>query len=120
MSAQCNEDIHSCIVGFLHLCQTNLKSGKNIYTTPALINSDVVENTFNQVRSTYNGAMTNPNALQYSRTLNNIIIGQQTVSTKGNASKGRGGAKLYDFQPRHSTTSSKRKRESKPNSEKPI
>jgi hypothetical protein len=36
----------------------------NIFLTPALINSDVVENEFNQQRSTYNGANTNPNALQ--------------------------------------------------------
>jgi hypothetical protein len=52
---------------------------------PALINSDVVENEFNQQRSTYNGANTNPNALQYRRSLNSIIIGQSVISKKENA-----------------------------------
>jgi hypothetical protein len=52
----------------------------------ALQISDVVENEFNQQRSTYNGANTNPNALQYRRSLNSIIIGQSDISKKGNAS----------------------------------
>jgi hypothetical protein len=61
------EDLESCIIGFIELCSKLLthENNVNIFLTPALINSDVVENEFNQQRSTYNGANTNPNALQY-------------------------------------------------------
>ena len=72
-----------------------LHKSNSVYVTPALINSDVVENTFNQMRSTYNGASSNPNALQYQRTMNSIILGQKTISQKGNAGKSRDGAMLY-------------------------
>ena len=65
--------------------------------TPGLVNSDVVENIFNQQRSTYNGANSNPYALQYKRSLNGIIIGQNILSTKANAGKGRDAAMAYDF-----------------------
>jgi hypothetical protein len=109
MSAQCHEDIHSCIVGFLKLCELLLhKKDCSIFITPALINSDLVENTFNQVRSTYNGANTNPNALQYKRTLNNIVLGQKTVSIKANASKSHDGAMLFECSPRQTTSKGKR------------
>lgn len=87
MSAQCNEDIQSCLQGFVLLSKTIMTSYKNIFITPALVNSDVIENIFNQQRSTYNGANTNPNALQYSRTINSILIGQNMVSRKSNAAK---------------------------------
>jgi hypothetical protein len=62
-----------------------LTSKSTVYITPGLTNSDVVENTFNQQRSTYNGANTNPNALQYRRSLNSILLGQNIVSQKANA-----------------------------------
>ncbi|MES9902010.1 MAG: hypothetical protein ABW168_04915 [Sedimenticola sp.] len=97
MSYQCHEDIQSCLIGFIELCQVNLNSSNQIFVTPGLVNSDVVENNFNQQRSTYNGANSNPNALQYRRTLNSIILGQNTVSTKANAGKGRDAAMPYNF-----------------------
>ena len=91
MSAQCMEDIDSCLIGFLDLCSKLLCNTKSssFYITPAFINSDVIENEFNQQRSTYNGANTNPNALQYRRSLNSIIIGQTAISKKGNAGLNR-------------------------------
>ena len=52
--------------------------------TPGLINSDIVENIFCQQRATYNGGNTNPTAQQYKTTLNSIILGQDSVSSKGN------------------------------------
>lgn len=87
MSSQCMGDVGSCIIGFTELCTKLLSAGGRMdyYITPSLVNSDVVENEFNQQRSTYNGANTNPNALQYRRTLNSIIIGQSVISKKGNA-----------------------------------
>lgn len=84
------------------------KKNCTIFITPALINSDVVENTFNQMRSTYNGANTNPNALQYRRTLNSIVLGQKTVSIKANAGKNRDAAMLYDCNPMKTAVKSKK------------
>ena len=87
LSFQCHEDIQSCIQGFIMLCDSVLTVSKGIYITPGLINSDVIENIFNQQRSTYNGANTNPNVLQYRKTINNVPLGQNTVSRKSNAGK---------------------------------
>jgi len=85
MSAQCHEDIQSCIQGFMILCENVLDKSLHTDVTPGLINSDVIENIFNQQRSTYNGANTNPNALQYRSTINSILVGQNVVSKKSNA-----------------------------------
>lgn len=83
MSYQCMGDIESCIIGFLELCSVLLgRIDLDILITPALINSDIVENIFCQQRSTYNGANSNPNALQYQQTLNGVILGQSTISKK--------------------------------------
>ena len=60
MSYQCLDDIHSCKQGFVLLCENVLQMDTCLYVTPALVNSDVIENIFNQQRSTYNGANTNP------------------------------------------------------------
>lgn len=87
MSAQCHEDIQSCLQGFISLCDYVLKITSTVYITPGLINSDVIENIFNQQRSTYHGANTNPNVLQYRKSINSILIGQNTVSRKSNAGK---------------------------------
>lgn len=90
MSYQCMDDIHveSCIIGFLKLCFVLLgRIDLDILITPALIISDIVDNIFCQQRSTYNGANSNPNALQYLKTLNSVILGQSTISKKANSSK---------------------------------
>ena len=78
------------------MCEHFFKVSKSVYVTPALVNSDIIENTFNQQRSTYHGANANPNALQYRSALNSIIIGQNTISNKANAGKSRDGANTYD------------------------
>lgn len=87
MSRQCMEDVHSCLLGFNQLCEILLKDSKTSFITPTLINSDVVENHFCQQRSTYNGANTNPNVLQYQRNQNTIILSQNIISNKANAAK---------------------------------
>ena len=114
MSVQCHEDIQSCIIGFIQLCKAILvKNGapSNVYVTPGLVNSDVIENTFNQQRSTFHGANANPNALQYRRALNSIILCQNIVSTKANAGKNRVSALPYDcIKP----TNPRKKRKAKP------
>lgn len=75
MSYQCMDGIESCIIGFLELCSVLLgRIDLDILITPALINSDIAENIFCQQRSTYNGANSNPNALQYQKTLNCVLF----------------------------------------------
>lgn len=87
MSKQCHEDIHACLVGFLELCELVFNMKTPLHVVPALINSDVIENIFNQQRTTYNGANNNPNAMQYKKTINSIIIGQTKISKKANAAR---------------------------------
>ena len=107
MSNQCMEDINSCLQGFLDLCSMVLSGWQDAYLTPSLINSDVVENHFCQQRATYNGANTNPNALQYRRNLNSIILGQNIVSNKANAGKSSITCPAFSF--KHLETARKRK-----------
>jgi len=111
LSHQAHEDIQSCIVGFIELCQTLLTLSHKVHITPGLTNSDVVENTFNQQRSTYNGANTNPSALQYRRSLNSIMLGQNRVSQKGNAGRYGEAAVPYNCE---LTRNRKRASDSKP------
>ena len=87
MSYQCHEDVQACLLGFCELCHLVLSNSKTAFVTPALINSDVIENHFCQHRATYNGANTNPTALQYRRNINAIILGQDIISNKANAGK---------------------------------
>lgn len=109
MSAQCMQDIESCLVGFVELCKLTLKT-KEASITPALINSDVVENHFCQQRSTYNGPNSNPNALQYRNNQNAIILGQNIVSHKSNVGKSlKSPAISFAVNETPSSTGSKRK-----------
>ena len=87
MSLQCHEDIPCCINGFIRLCESVLSMKTSVYVIPSLINSDVIENIFNQQRTTYNGAKTNPSALQCRQTINSIIIGENSISKKANADR---------------------------------
>lgn len=123
MSTQCMEDLESCIIGFIELCSKLLthENNVNIFLTPALINSDVVENEFNQQRSTYNGANTNPNALQYRRSLNSIIIGQSVISKKGNAGLNKFcSAQPYSYQNPNPLKPKKRKQNDSQHDKTPI
>ena len=117
MSAQCHEDIHSSIAGFLSLCEHVIKISKKVFVTPNLVNSDIIENIFNQQRSTYNGANTNPNAFQYKKTINSIIIGQNVLSKKANAAKS---CTTQPFPIMMRSTTQKRKHSSQPLAEKKI
>lgn len=100
LSHQCSEDLQSCIQGFLCLCDKVLKNPSTIFVTPGLVNSDVIENIFNQQRSTYHGANSNPNALQYKRAINSVLVGQNIVSKKSNAGKSTVTCEPYSFQKR--------------------
>ena len=87
MSMQCMEDVKSCLLGFNELCTMLMTNKKSIQIVPAMINSDLIENHFCQQRATFNGANTNPTALQYRQNINSIILSQNVVSQKANAGK---------------------------------
>ncbi|KAL4217005.1 hypothetical protein ACF0H5_023461 [Mactra antiquata] len=98
---------NSLRVGFIMLCNQVLKSTNVASVTPGLINSDVIENVFNMQRSTYRGANTNPNAFQYRKTLNSILVGQNVVSRKSNA--GTSASALMPFNVKMKSKDRKRK-----------
>lgn len=97
LSKQSSEDIQSCIQGFLTLCSNLLRKSSTRYITPGLVNSDVIENIFNQQRSTYHGSNSNPSALQYRRAINSVLVGQNVVSKKSNAGMSTAGSVPYSF-----------------------
>ena len=83
------------------------------YITQSLINSDVVENQFCQQRAVYNGASTNPSALQYRRNLNSIILEQNIVSNKANAEKPFVMCPVFSFKCQKTTKKKKKKKKNK-------
>jgi len=84
ISHQTRADICSLLIGFHELCTEKLKTG-SASIVPDRLNSDVIENVFCQQRGLYNGNNTNPTYLNYCRTMNAIILGQETVSKKSNS-----------------------------------
>ena len=86
MSKETCEDLHFLISGFCELVRvvaTEIKCS----IVPGFVNSDIVENNFSQQRGIHHGATTNPNYLQYCYATNSIILGQNIISNKSNASK---------------------------------
>ncbi|XP_070556446.1 uncharacterized protein [Ptychodera flava] len=78
-------DMQSLILGFQQMCQYKLKLFPGSSIMPGIVNQDVVENIFCQVRS-HNGQNNNPTYDRYRKSQNTIIHGQHAISKKGNAS----------------------------------
>ncbi|XP_060559921.1 uncharacterized protein LOC132719970 [Ruditapes philippinarum] len=95
ISQQTREDTVSLLIGFDEMCKDRFsRSCGSIIAS--YINSDSIENIFSQQRGLHNGANTNPNLLTYNHAINNIILGQTTVSRKCNT--GESGAQVYSDQ----------------------
>ncbi|XP_014663462.1 PREDICTED: uncharacterized protein LOC106806123, partial [Priapulus caudatus] len=77
------DDLNS-VFGFLAMTERPIKD--TISLTPGYINSDIVENFFCQQRGLCNGMATNSTISQYEPAVNAIILGQSTISKKGNTS----------------------------------
>lgn len=107
-SSQCREDLVSCILGFEELCKLHWQSHPGASIIPARANSDVVENIFSQQRGLHNGAATNPNYFTYQKTMNSIILGQNTISKKSNTGASTA-AEPFVFQTDKPLNPSKRK-----------
>lgn len=83
-------DLQSMILGFQAIVSIKLKEFPHSVVKPALINQDLVENHFCQVRAC-NGQNSNPTWRLQEAAQNTIRYGQTTVSRKSNA--GCGGKK---------------------------
>ena len=73
-------DLQSMIMGFLSLVRTKLTRCPGAVIKPAIINQDIVENHFCQLR----GANGHNDIPTYQATQNSIIYGQTSISRKGN------------------------------------
>ena len=76
-------DLQSLILGTISLIQIKLTHFPGSTIKPAIINQDVVENHFCQLRAA-NGQNENPTYLLTQATQNAVIFGQSTTSTKCN------------------------------------
>ena len=76
-------DLQSMILGFISLVKSKLTRFPGSYIKPAIVNQDVVENHFCQLRGA-NGQNDNPTYQIVQGTQNSIIFGQTTISRKCN------------------------------------
>lgn len=82
MTAETREDVLASVCGFISLCELVIPAGVSI--TPGYINSDCIENFFCQQRGICGGNNTNPTIAMAGPNTNTIIMGQISVSRKGN------------------------------------
>jgi hypothetical protein len=76
-------DLQSMILGFISLVKSKLTRFPGSCIKPAIVNQDVVENHFCQLRGA-NGQNDNPTYQTVQGTQNSIIFGQTTISKKCN------------------------------------
>ena len=76
-------DLNSMILGFSQLVRIKLQCFPGSVVKPCILNQDVVENHFCQLRAA-NGQNENPTYALVEATQNSIIFGQTTVSRKSN------------------------------------
>ena len=76
-------DMQSMILGFISLVKTKLGRFPGSFIKPAIVNQDVVENHFCQLRGA-NGQNDNPTYQMVQGTQNSVIFGQMTISKKCN------------------------------------
>ncbi len=76
-------DLQSMILGFRSIVEVKLSRFPGSVIKPAIMNQDLVENHFSQLRGA-NGQNENPTYLLTQATQNSVIFGQTTISQKGN------------------------------------
>ena len=81
-------DMQSMILGFISLVRAKLARFPESVIKPAIMNQDLVENHFSQLRAA-NGQNENPTYLLTQGTQNSIIFGQTTLSKKSNTGTNR-------------------------------
>ena len=81
-------DLQSMILGFISVVQVKLSKYPGSTIRPAIVNQDLVENHFSQLRGA-NSQNENPTYLLTQYTQNAVILGQTTISRKGNTGTAR-------------------------------
>jgi hypothetical protein len=96
ITKECHEDLLSMLIGFCRLCQNKLTYSPLGSICPSRISSDLVENFFCCQRS-LNGSTSNPTYLQFCKSVNTLVITQNSLTKKGNSSTAVsvGGAKPF-------------------------
>ena len=84
ITRECFLDLMSIVNGFQQIVRVKLASHPLGHVCAARVNTDVVENFFSSHRAV-NGCTDNPTTLQYSKSINTILISRKLVSTKSNA-----------------------------------
>jgi hypothetical protein len=82
-------DMQSMILGFISLVKAKLARFPGSVIKPAIMNQDLVENHFSQLRSANAWQNENPTYLLTQGTQNSIIFGQTTISKKSNTGTSR-------------------------------
>ena len=88
ISKETHNDLLSMLRGFKQICRIRIINQQRS-VVPAGVNSDVIENFFCQQRTICHGSNSNPTVHQYKYAVNSIILGQNAVSKKSNASNKR-------------------------------
>ena len=83
LSHKLHFDLTSMIVGFHKVCNIAFQRFPGSTISPFRTNSDLVENVFCQTRGK-NGQNANPTYAQYGPTMNGIILGQTTTTSRSN------------------------------------
>ena len=76
-------DLQSMVIGFTSMVRTKLARFPEAVIKPAIVNQDIVENHFSQLRGA-NGQNENPTYQLTQGTQNSVIFGQSTISKKSN------------------------------------
>lgn len=85
-------DLNSMVLGFCYLVRFKLQKFPGSVIKPSIMNQDIVENHFSQLRGA-NGQNENPTYLLATATQNSVIFGQSTISKKCNT----GGTTTHSF-----------------------
>ena len=87
-SRQCIDDIDNMLITFPAVCEQHLNEFEFGSINPSRFNHDIVENLFCQQKGVYNGNNSNPNYINYCKSVNSVLLGQ---SLKSRARKSNAG-----------------------------
>ncbi len=76
-------DLRAMIYGLEQMVKIKKRAFPNAVIKPIIVNQDVVENIFCQIRG-FNAQNDHPNYALYSSTINTVNVTQSTISKKGN------------------------------------
>ena len=87
-SRQCIDDIDNMLITFPAVCEQHLNEFEFGSIKPSRFNNEIVENLFCQQKGVYNGNNSNPNYINYCKSVNSVLLGQ---SLKSRARKSNAG-----------------------------